>query len=200
MSGYFRARRLLPSNSLHYTAVPHLARLHSAPPWYSTATPCNNNYHTTENVEQNVSDCERIISYTANSKLHIITALNASACNINYNNATIAVPSNSALAVLGDARMAGVLCRWWWWDKPSPSKVQWSMLRYEKCSNVRLAALGSKLGLHKCIILNPGTTFVSEKLVATMVEAVLGAVYLDGGEDELERVMRLMQFDRHTFL
>jgi ribonuclease-3 len=51
-----------------------------------------------------------------------------------------------------------------------------------------------------CVTKNPGTYMLSDKMVATAVEAVMGAVYLDGGEMALELVMNESGFDVHQFL
>jgi len=192
---------IAPSKPRPYTYVSNVALLHSAAPrWQLIASiPTLESYHTAQDVEAKVAACERITTYTATHKSHIITALNASACKIEYNNANFVVPSNSALAVLGDARMNGVLCKWWW-GTHTPDKHRWTTLRHDKCANGPLAALGRRVGLHKCSIQNPGQPFMSDKLVATMVEAVMGAVYLDGGEEELERVMMALKFDEHEYL
>jgi len=61
-------------------------------------------------------------------------------------------------------------------------------------------ALGRRTGLDECVIRDLGTAVVSDKMVATAVEAVLGAVYLDGGEGVLEAVMRRLGFGEHQFL
>ncbi|KAF2848432.1 ribonuclease III, partial [Plenodomus tracheiphilus IPT5] len=155
---------------------------------------------TIRNVETKVSDCERIIDYTVKSKKHILEALNASRCLISYANTTHSVPNNSALAVLGDARMAGVLCKWWWNKSITAQKDHWTQIRHDKCGNGALARLGQSLDLHECIITNPGAQVVSDKMIATAIEALFGAVYLDGGEEELERVMRVLGFDQHRYL
>lgn len=45
------------------------------------------------------------------------------------------------------------------------------------------------MGLDQCINLNPGTDRVSQDMMATTIEAILGAVHLDGGDDALASVM-----------
>jgi ribonuclease-3 len=154
------------------------------------------------NTHPKVSSCESIVAYTFTNKLLILQALNNASPPIalRYNNTTHHIPNNSALAVLGDTRMDAILCRWWW-DRGAPRiKGHWTQIRHDKCGNAALAMLGRGLGLNACVIANPGSLVVSDKMVATAVEAVLGAVYLDGGEEEMERVMRGLGFDQHQYL
>jgi ribonuclease III len=56
-------------------------------------------------------------------------------------------------------------------------------------SNANLAAIGLRHNLNRCVHLNPGTTAVSDKTMATTVEAILGAVHVDGGDAALGLVM-----------
>lgn len=55
--------------------------------------------------------------------------------------------------------------------------------------NLNLSAVGFAHGLDSCVILNPGTQSVSDKTMATTVEAILGAVYMDGGDGALNAVL-----------
>jgi ribonuclease III len=55
--------------------------------------------------------------------------------------------------------------------------------------NANLAAVGFRHNLDRCVLLNPGTTAVSDKTMATTVEAILGAVHVDGGDAALGLVM-----------
>ncbi|KAF2832475.1 ribonuclease III [Ophiobolus disseminans] len=150
--------------------------------------------------EAQFSACEAIINYTFTDKLLLLQALNATSLPISYAGKTHAFQKNDALAVLGDTRMDAVLCRWWW-DMTSPRvKAHWTKMRLDKCGNSALVELGRELGLDKCVISNPGTTTVSDKMLATAVEAVLGAVYLDGEEGVLEGVLRGLGFGEHGYL
>lgn len=49
--------------------------------------------------------------------------------------------------------------------------------------------LGRKLKLDELLIIAPGTPRVSDKMLATMVEALMGAVFKDGGMEAVENVM-----------
>lgn len=62
-------------------------------------------------------------------------------------------------------------------------------MREEVLGNPNLARIGFENGLNGCINLNPGTWEVSDAMMATTVEAILGAVHLDGGDEALTTVM-----------
>lgn len=66
-------------------------------------------------------------------------------------------------------------------------------------SNDHLSAVGFAHGLADCVILNQGTTSVSSKTMATTVEALLGAVYLDAGRNALVSVLTVLGLI-HPFL
>ncbi|EXK36482.1 hypothetical protein FOMG_09658 [Fusarium oxysporum f. sp. melonis 26406] len=69
------------------------------------------------------------------------------------------------------------------------SRDCWTTLRRDLISNDNLARVGRGHGLHKCINMNGGTTRVSSGMVATAVEAILGAVEIYDCRDTLARVM-----------
>jgi hypothetical protein len=66
---------------------------------------------------------------------------------------------------------------------------QWTTILQAISSNENLARVGFNNGLDACIYLNQGTVHVSTKPMSTAMEAILGAVHLDGGEEALVQVM-----------
>lgn len=66
----------------------------------------------------------------------------------------------------------------------------WTEARGALLNNAPLAVRGFKFGLDKCIILHPGTPSVSEKTMATTMEAIFASVHLDGGDAAFDQVMR----------
>lgn len=62
-------------------------------------------------------------------------------------------------------------------------------IRNSILSNENLARVGFQTGLDRCLNLNPGTAVISQSMMATTVEAILGAVHLDGGDQALASVM-----------
>lgn len=72
----------------------------------------------------------------------------------------------------------------------------WSACRLQVSSNANLAKVGRKLGIERHVqqsLTNPQK--LSIKMIATAVEAVVGAVYLDCGRDLLvvKRVITKME-------
>lgn len=64
----------------------------------------------------------------------------------------------------------------------------WTEIR-NLANNSNLAAIGFDHGLDACINLNPGTTTVSKNSMATTMEAIIGAVQLDGSPDALLQLL-----------
>jgi ribonuclease-3 len=154
---------------------------------------------TTQVNENKLALCETLINYTFTNKFLLLQALNNSGKPILYANQLHLIPQNKALAILGDAQLQVIMCHWWWDNSSSQVPGEWAAIHRDKLSNVALNVLGRQIGLDACVILNPGTAQVSKEKLATAVEAVLGAVYEDGGEEVLEGVMRSFGFDRHMF-
>jgi len=66
-------------------------------------------------------------------------------------------------------------------------------------TNKNLSNVGFTIGIETCVILNQGTATVSNKTMATTIEALIGAVFCDGGEEALEKVLETLQLD-HEYL
>ncbi|KLP16002.1 Uncharacterized protein LW94_12698 [Fusarium fujikuroi] len=152
-----------------------------------------------------VAECESIITYEFNSKSLCAQALNAAADSmaVCYMDGSIKkMPKNDRLAVYGDAAAAAYLCSLWVkGGLPKPDiKDCWTTLRRDLISNDNLTRVGRERGLHKCINMNGGTTRVSSGMVATAVEAIHGAVGMDGGRDALARVMKHLGLTEHALL
>jgi dsRNA-specific ribonuclease len=77
---------------------------------------------------------------------------------------------------------------------------EWTDIGNLVASNANLSAVGVRFGLHHCINMNPGTTHPSAAIVATMVEALLGAVHLDGGNDALDALVAKLSWDTRLSL
>ncbi|KAG5775088.1 hypothetical protein H9Q73_011235 [Fusarium xylarioides] len=152
-----------------------------------------------------VSECESIIAYEFNSKSLCAQALNTAADSMSVcvlDGSIKKIPKNDRLAVYGDAAAAAYLCSLWIkGGLPKPdSQDCWTTLRRDLISNDNLTRVGREHGLDKCINMNGGTTRVSSGMVATALEAILGAVEIDGGRDALARVMKHLGLTEHALL
>jgi ribonuclease-3 len=130
------------------------------------------------------------------------------------------LPNNKRLSVLGDAVLAKTLCDLWFtardrWGRYKPAislltteftksgnllnTSDWNTLRNDMLSNDNLAQRGYSLGVGSCVFCNEGTT-VSAKMVAGTLQAIVGAVHQDGGDDAVLRVIEHLGFTQHPLL
>jgi ribonuclease-3 len=155
------------------------------------------------NVDAKVTRCEAIINHTFTNKALLLEALNAagsSGISIRYSNSSYTLAKNDAMAIVGDAQVEAIMASIWW-KHGTRNLGHWTDIRRDNLSNKSgLAPVGRTWGLHACIIVNPGNTTASDGTIATTMEAILGAVFLDAGRDELERVMRHLGICNHAHL
>jgi len=74
------------------------------------------------------------------------------------------------------------------------SQAQWTQMRNDALSNDALARRAYRVGLDECVITADSKPVVSPKMAATTFEAVIGAVYQDGGDAAVQRVMQSLGF------
>ncbi|EEA19944.1 hypothetical protein EYB25_010025 [Talaromyces marneffei] len=138
-------------------------------------------------MEAKVAACQRIIQYSVTDMRLILEALNMSGQGLFFQGQWMKLPKNTRLAVYGDSAAAHYMCRRW--VEMPLTKEQWTGIRKHVLGNSILGRTGIRMGLNYCLNLNPGTTEVSHDMMATSVEAILGAVHLDGGDQALASVM-----------
>jgi dsRNA-specific ribonuclease len=66
----------------------------------------------------------------------------------------------------------------------------WTALEQRLLINNNLTRVAIAKGLDNHIVAAPGLARVSAKMMATAVEAIVGAAYRDGGEEAVDTVMR----------
>lgn len=165
-------------------------------------------------TEAKVTSCETIINYVFRNKLLCLEALQASGHSmLLWQNRFTRVEKNDRLAVLGDTMAKSSLCRLWFATGRSkgrrtpvtrvslahPLSGQWTQAEQALLRNDNLRAVGFAHSIDRCILLDPSTRFVSDKTMATTVEAILGAVYMDSGADALNAVLVTLGLT-HRFL
>ncbi len=67
---------------------------------------------------------------------------------------------------------------------------EWTPVCNSIISNTNLSRVGRLHGLDSCVMLNPGTISCDDWPMATTVEAIIGLVHLEGGNDALEAVLQ----------
>ncbi|KXT12653.1 hypothetical protein AC579_4498 [Pseudocercospora musae] len=98
--------------------------------------------------------------------------------------------SNRRLALLGDKLMAHIVTDMWY--ASIAPLVRGQTLLERICANDNLATVGYNIGLDHHVVVNAGQRgTVSRKTMATTVQAVIGATYLDSVKD-IETVKDVM--------
>ncbi|OQD75521.1 hypothetical protein PENDEC_c007G02304 [Penicillium decumbens] len=114
---------------------------------------------------------EGIIGYEFQEKSLLLKALEAAG-------ATAASQGNKRLALIGDAALRLVLYEFGYEDQATIYDM--TQAQNIRATNQNLAQIGFTLGLDVYIQLNPSAQgVVPGRLMATTIEAIIGAVYLD---------------------
>ncbi|KEQ73745.1 ribonuclease III, partial [Aureobasidium namibiae CBS 147.97] len=104
-----------------------------------------------------------------------------------------AYDGNKRLAIVGDTAMALALARPWY--KKDETLGDWDSQRQRLLSNNNLARVARESGLVDCMVVNPRNPVqASTKLAAALVEAIVGAVWIDSDEsiDAVRQVMETL--------
>ncbi|KAI5457495.1 ribonuclease III domain-containing protein [Mariannaea sp. PMI_226] len=153
-------------------------------------------------IIDSIALCEKIIGYSFASKVLCAEALNTAGdtrARLVFDGVYTVLPKNDRLAVYGDSAADFYLCSLWLRQKKL-DKASWTKIRHDLVSNENLARVGKEHGLDGCINVNAGTNQISPAMVATTVEAILGAVEQDGGREALGKVMNQLGLAQHTLL
>ncbi|KAF1846253.1 uncharacterized protein K460DRAFT_283505 [Cucurbitaria berberidis CBS 394.84] len=149
------------------------------------------------NVDSEIAAIEQIFGYTFTNKFICAEALQmvAPLFSVCVDGTTSVVPKNVNLAILGDSILMTVLCQMWDEHRDDQGRSltpeDWTTIRNEMLGNHHLASLGFELGVDACILKNASSA--SAKMVATTVEAVIGAVCRDVGDDALSVVRAIVE-------
>ncbi|KAJ7506843.1 hypothetical protein B0H11DRAFT_1973018 [Mycena galericulata] len=113
------------------------------------------------------------------------------------------VPWQKRMAVFGDAVLQMHLARIWL-DSTAPDEtgLQWWRIAKDLPSDEHLISVCRTHGLDECIHfpLSSGLRTCKPKTLATTVEALLAAVYMEGREEALGPVMRRLGLTDHIYL
>lgn len=75
--------------------------------------------------------------------------------------------------------------------------AEWTETQLNVLSNKELAQVGSKVELGACVIAQPGSVSgVTDKMISTTMQALIGAVSIDGGTDAMVKVLGILNLGR----
>lgn len=126
-------------------------------------------------------------------------------------------PSNERLEFLGDAILQWIVTEWIYRSHPDQSEGTLSELRKSLVNTDALAATARRIGLGQWLLLGAGEDAGGGRdkasILADALEALIGALYLDGGREtarrfvedlfegqSTERIDRLDEFDARSHL
>jgi len=113
---------------------------------------------------------------------------------------SIGRPNNERLEFLGDAFLGAVVAEMLYEAHPNASEGELSRLRAQLVNGQALAVIARELELGDRLRLGPGELksggFRRESILADAFEAMIAAVYLDGGFDACRQVVRELFAER----
>ena len=151
--------------------------------------------------EEVLEACERALGYSFTNRAWLYEAL------IHSSNRATTGMSNERLEFLGDSILGLVVAQYLFEGYPDFSEGQLTKVKSVVVSRPALARCATALQLDKFIMVGPGLTtdLLPETVVADTFEAIMAAIYIDGGleaarqfilgnlEDEIDAVIQ----DRH---
>lgn len=109
-------------------------------------------------------------------------------------------PNNERLEFLGDALLGFVITDLLFAEYPEMAEGQLSRLRANLVNRDVLAALGETLGIHEHLRLGPGEIRSGgahqRSILSDAIEALIGAIYLDGGMTACREAVLIWYADR----
>lgn len=113
---------------------------------------------------------------------------------------SVGKPNNERLEFLGDALLGAIIAEMLYEVHPKASEGELSRLRAQLVNGVALAVVGRELELGDELKLGPGELktggFRRESILADAFEALVAAVYLDGGFAACRDVVRTLFSER----
>ncbi len=146
---------------------------------------------TEELLIRQMSSIQEKIQYTF---INIYTLTQALTHRSYTNERNLVTPDNERLEFLGDSVLGFVVSNGLFLQFPDMREGELSRARAHIVREVSLAEVGNELGLGEAILLGRGEDSMGGRtkasVIANAVEAIFGAVFVDGGLAAAERVIR----------
>jgi ribonuclease-3 len=128
--------------------------------------------------EERLAECQKAIGYDFADEALLSLSLTHASCK------TDETPSNERLEFLGDAVLGAVISEYLFHTYPDLTEGEMTQIKSAVVSRPALAAESERLGLWRFMSVGKGMASLDEmppSLLANVFEAVVGAIYLDGG-------------------
>ncbi len=134
--------------------------------------------------QEKLSRCEAIIDYRFTDQSLLLAALT------HASGAEHRLASNERLEFLGDAILGAIVCELLYHRFPEFLEGDLTKIKSVVVSRVSCAKLSEVLGFQDCLLLGKGmaqNAILPSSLLADVFEALVAAIYLDGGDAEARR-------------
>ncbi|MEZ6130867.1 MAG: ribonuclease III [Planctomycetaceae bacterium] len=128
-------------------------------------------------VEAALTECEQRMGYTFQNRDILKRSLTHSSA------ASTRLDCNERMEFLGDAVLGMVICEFLYQRFPDRREGELTQQKSRLVSRTVCGQIGERLRLHELMFVGKGLQAVPLSLKAAVVEAVIAAVYLDGGFD-----------------
>ena len=152
--------------------------------------------------EETLNECQKTLDYEFKDRELLNLSLTHASCK------TDETPSNERLEYLGDAVLGSVISEYLFHEYPDLTEGEMTQIKSSVVSKPALAAESERLGLWRFMSVGKGMASLDEmppSLLANVFEALVGAIYLDGGIEParkfiinaLRRQIELTEDGRH---
>jgi ribonuclease-3 len=118
---------------------------------------------------------------------------------ITYVDSTVEV-SNERLEFLGDAILDAIIAEFLYQKFPDQDEGYLTKVKSKVVSRKTLSEIGEELGLRKILRYSKGRSINMSSLEGNAFEAIIGAIYLDGGYDVTKRIIHQYVFRKYVDL
>ena len=144
-----------------------------------------------------LAKCQEIIEYKFQDESLLLSALT------HASGAAHRLASNERLEFLGDAVLGLMVCQWLYEDYPEYNEGDLTKIKSAVVSRRSCGRVACTLGLDRCLIVGRGVTrnrSFPRSLVSDVFEAVVAAMYLDGGGELVRHRLKVWLADevRHA--
>jgi ribonuclease-3 len=108
--------------------------------------------------------------------------------------------ANERLEFLGDSILDAVVASFVYEKYPEIDEGQLTKIKSRIVNRKSLSAIGERMGIRKHLIYSQGRSINLAGLEGNAFEALIGAIYLDGGFDKTQRVLKNTVFRKHLNL